>query len=245
MYKLKVILIDDDFKALDFLELKLSKLDNIQVLGKCETLIDGIKLIQITKPDIVFLDIELSSNSGFELLNFFESPSFKVICITGHPKYAIEAIKYRVFDYIVKPIIDIELKTAIDNYRLEYIEVPGSSKTQSYVDPLLDSGRISLLTNKGFEIFELDLITRLRADGSYCNLFFGNGQKIMTTRNLKYYEEKLINRNFVRINRQDLVNMCYIQKLHKGRYPILELKNGIQLQVSDRKRKTLRAILNQ
>ncbi len=238
---LDVILIDDDFKALDLLELKLSKIENINIIGKCETLIDGIKLIQISPPDIVFLDIELSRNIGFELLNFFESPSFKIICVTGHQKYAIEALRNKVFDYLVKPVNAEELSAAIRNYRLEFRAIPGSSKTKN--DPLLDSGRISLLTNNGFEIFELDLVTRLRADGSYCTLFFNSGQKVMTTRNLKYYEEKLNNKNFVRINRRDLVNINYIQRLHKGRYPILELTTGTQLQVSDRKRKLMREML--
>lgn len=240
---LKVILIDDDFRALDLLELKLSKLDSIKVIGKCEDLIDAIKLIQITSPDIVFLDIELSKNSGFELLKFFDSPRFKVICVSGHPKYAIEALKNRVIDFLIKPVNDMELKAAIDTYKSEFGSKSGPSKNPNPIDPVLNSGRISLLTNKGFEIHELNRVTRLRADGSYCTLYFEDGEKIMTSKNLKYFEEKLSTQNFIRINRQDLVNIQFVQKLHKGRYPILELKNGTQLHVSDRKRKVMREML--
>ena len=98
------------------------------------------------------------------------------------------------------------------------------------------------MTSKGFELFDTDRVVRLRASGSYSFVLLNDGEKIMTTKTLKYFEEKLKANNFIRINRQDLVNFNYVKQLLPGRYPILILKSGEQLQVSDRKSKIVKQI---
>ncbi len=231
----RVLLIEDDPKSTKLLESLLKKYDQLKIVGIANELLEAINFIQILEPDLIFLDIELSGHKGLDILNFFKSPSFKTICVTGHPEYAIEAIKHSVFDYLTKPILDDELDKSLQRF----------FEIKSHVDNLSQKEQqISLLTSKGFEVFKIQNIVRLEAESSYSTVFFNNGKKVITSKSLKFYEEKLDPTIFVRINRKDMVNVNHIVKLYKGRYPIIELSTGKELKVSDRKRKLIRQIMS-
>lgn len=236
-----MVIIDDDFKSLSRIRNKLAPFEILNIMGTFKDLMNAINFIQNNKVDVVFLDIELANASGLELIEYFDNPSFKIICVTGYQKYAIQAFRKGVFDYLMKPIQDVELKDAINKLQRSSLNKKEHSKNNK---PLLnESGQISLLTSKGYEIFDLNTIIRFRATGNYSIIFFSNGESIISARTLKFYDEKLINNNFVRINRQDLVNLVFVKRLLKGRYPLLELSNGETLQVSDRKRKYMRELM--
>lgn len=229
----RVVIVDDDFKCHALLKDKLDKFDQFKVVASAFNVEDAVKAISKEKPNLVFLDIELAGESGFDVLGFFKEFEFDTVCITGHPEYALKAIKYSVFDYLLKPIQDKEL----DSTLLKFF----SNKKKTIPISNTDfNEQLSVATPNGFELIDISNVVRIRASGSYSTIFLSSEKKIVTTRSLKFFEERLNNYTFIRINRQDLVNFGQVKRLFKGRYPILELKNGEQLQVSDRKRKLVR-----
>ncbi|MBL0155379.1 MAG: response regulator [Chitinophagaceae bacterium] len=111
---LKAIIIDDEQKGRMALKQKLHDYcSNVQVIGEAENGETGIDLINRLEPDIVFLDIEMPRMDGFEMLHLLPEKNFNLIFTTAYDQYAIKAIKYSAFDYLLKPIDIDELKSTV------------------------------------------------------------------------------------------------------------------------------------
>ena len=112
------IIIDDEKDACDRLEHLLLKINSVKVLAKKTNAGDGIKTIFKLLPDIVFLDIEMSDKSGFDIIREVRSKKIspKFIIVTGYSQYAIKAIHNAAFDYLLKPVDIHVLKASIDRY---------------------------------------------------------------------------------------------------------------------------------
>ena len=101
----KTILIDDDGSNLSSLGEKLSRnCPGLTIVAKCDNAADGIKAIEETPPDIVFLDIEMPVMNGFLMLQQLSYRDFALIFVTAYDHYAIKAIRYSALDYLVKPV---------------------------------------------------------------------------------------------------------------------------------------------
>ena len=238
---LTAVIIDDDIHAINTLKHMLRATKSVELVGHSKNFDGALDLIKTRNPEIVFLDMELAGGKGFELVKQFENPSFDIICVTGYPDYAIEAIKNMVTDYLLKPVNHTELNEAIRKCEHKKNQTKDQSLEVSPDD--LNVDKISLNTNKGIEFFLIQEIVRLEASGNYCTVFLTSGRKIVTSKTLKYFEQVLQDFGFVRINRQDLVQQTQIKSMSKGRYPNLHLYNNEILKVSDRKRKELRSLL--
>ena len=90
---LSVVVIDDELVALNLLASLLNNFTSIQlkVVGKATNLTEGIDLIKNTNPDLVFLDIEMPDGNGMEIFNLQLSQKLKIVLVTGHDNYAIDA----------------------------------------------------------------------------------------------------------------------------------------------------------
>ena len=111
---IKVVLIDDENHIRENLRTILnSNFNNIQIVGEGDSVESAIKIINETAPDLVFLDINLSGGSGFNVLDSIESLDFHVIFITAFNEFAIKAFRYNALDYLLKPIDVEQLKAAI------------------------------------------------------------------------------------------------------------------------------------
>ena len=117
---ISAVLIDDEFYAIDVLTQLLKNFTNtpVKVLGTANNLEEGIKIINSTKPDIVFLDIDMPNGSGMDIFKFFKKPEFKIIFVTAYNQYAIEALKNSATDYLLKPIDFNELSIALSKVAL-------------------------------------------------------------------------------------------------------------------------------
>ena len=116
MNKIKVILIDDEEKALESLHIKISRFfKEIEIIASCNNPKEAVHLINELKPDLVFLDIEMPVWSGFDVLAKINQPVFEIIFVTAYSNYAIEAIQNCAIGYVVKPIDNEELIHAINN----------------------------------------------------------------------------------------------------------------------------------
>src|SRR4051812_34979761 len=114
---ISAVLIDDESNALEVLEWQLKKYcPQGDIVGKSSNVPDGIELIKAKQPQLIFLDIEMPVQNGFNLLEAFEDPNFDIIFTTAYNQYAIKAFKFSAFDYLLKPIDADDLKGAVERY---------------------------------------------------------------------------------------------------------------------------------
>ena len=200
---------------------------------------EGIGLIEKYKPQLVFLDIEMPKMNGFEMLNVIKEKNFQVIFTTAYDQYAIKAIKYAAFDYLLKPIDIEELKTAVAK-----IADKETSETKKQVEllqqnmqhPKKQLNKLAVPTLDGLLFYDINDIIHLEANSNYTQIFFNNQTKILASKTLKDFEELLPQDIFFRVHHSHLINLNYIKKYIKGDGGQIELQNGTCVDVSRRKK---------
>ena len=239
MKTIKAIIIDDEERARNTLSsLLLNYCPEIDILATCSNVPDGVIAINIHKPDVVFLDIEMPDYNGFELLGFFREIDFDIIFVTAYSEYAIKAFEISAVDYILKPIDIDQLKNSVEKLKQKKLH----SQMQEQIELLKESykgddiRKIALSMSNGLTFVEVADIVFLEADGAYTTFFLKDGQKILVSKKLKFYEDILSNRSFFfRTHRSYFINVNFIKKYSRSENAIL-MDNGTSITISrDRK----------
>jgi DNA-binding LytR/AlgR family response regulator len=100
--KLKTLIVDDEPLALDLLETFIERMDNLELVGRCQNGIEAFNRLQNESIDLLFLDIEMPTLDGYELLKSLSNPP-QVVITTAYREYAVEGFELEVLDYLVKP----------------------------------------------------------------------------------------------------------------------------------------------
>lgn len=238
MTNLKAVIVEDEQSSREGLTNMLTDFcKDVSVVGQAGTVQEGIKLILKTSPDIVFLDIELPGESGFELLKYFPEGNFDVVFTTAYNQYAVKAFKMSAIDYLLKPIDLEELRNSIEKVRekkdLEYLK----DRVITLQNNLNNTfHKLALPVGDGIIFIELKDIIRLEAQGNYTVFHFSNKEKHLVSKTLKFYEELLSESNFFRINRTDLINLNYVQKYTRQKRPVITLTDGETLFLAETKK---------
>ena len=112
---LKTIIIDDETKGRQMIQRLLEKYcSDVNVVASADSAVSGKKMIEEHHPDLVFLDIEMPHENGFEMLEGMNAREFNVVFVSAHERYAMQAIKYSALDYLLKPINIGDLKAAVE-----------------------------------------------------------------------------------------------------------------------------------
>ncbi len=236
---LTAIIIDDEQKGRIALKQKLQDYcKDVQLTGEAENGEEGMKLIEKNKPDIVFLDIEMPRMDGFEMLLRLPDKNFHLIFTTAYDQYAIKAIKYAAFDYLLKPIDIEELKSAIS--KISSLPHIHTEKKLATLDENLRGknvfNKLAVHTLEGLLFFNISDIIHLEAQSNYTVIYFSNQHKITASRTLKDFEELLPPETFFRPHHSHLINLNYIKRYIKGDGGQIELQNGAYVDVSRRKK---------
>jgi two-component system LytT family response regulator len=236
---LTAIIIDDEKKGRIALRGKLEDYcPEVTLMGEAADGAEGLQLIRARKPDIVFLDIEMPRMDGFEMLRQLADKDFHIIFTTAYDQYAIKAIKYAAFDYLLKPVDIEELRAAIERVQ---------EKTQKQTDGKLEVlqqnlqhkhplGKIAIPTLDGLLFFNLSDIIHLEAQSNYTTIHFSNHPKLLASRTLKDFEDLLPTDMFFRTHHSHIINLQYIKRYIKGDGGQIEMQNGNYVTVSRRKK---------
>ena len=233
------IIIDDELKGRIALRQKLfDYCKDVHLIGEAENGEEGITLINILKPDIVFLDIEMPRMDGFDMLLRLQQKNFDLIFTTAYDQYAIKAIKYAAFDYLLKPIDIEELKTAVAKSNNNSQENTG--KKLEVLDQNLHTkvllNKIAIPTLEGLLFYNIADIIHLEANRNYTTIYFNNDLKLIASKTLKDFEELLPPDIFIRIHYSHLINLNFIKRYIRGDGGQIELKDGTIVDVSRRKK---------
>jgi two-component system LytT family response regulator len=237
---LTAIIIDDELKGRIALKQKLSDYcPQVALLAEAGDGAEGLKLIEEHEPKIVFLDIEMPRMDGFEMLKQLRDKSFHIIFTTAYDQYAIKAIKYSAFDYLLKPVDIEELKSAVGRVEQHLPYAQTAKKLETLEQNLHRQNplnKIAIPTLEGLLFFNIADIVHLEAQSNYTVIFFSNHPKLIASRTLKDFEELLPPAIFFRTHHSHLINLNYIKRYIKGDGGQIELQNGTYVDVSRRKK---------
>lgn len=228
---MKVVIIDDEKHVRDGLKILLNRYAYIQISGEASNLEEAKTLIEYTKPDLIFLDIMLKNETGFDLLDVISLIDFKLVFITAYNKFAIKAFKYNAFDYLLKPLdldeLDDTLKRLQSQKSLNKTQIELSRKNKDFKNLLIK-------TNRQIHVLVLEDIVRCEADQGYTHFYMKDGQHILSSKTLKEYNNILPEDLFIRVHQSHLVNKKYILSYDKQGFVVLQ--NQLKIPVSVRKR---------
>ena len=209
---INTIVIDDEQNARENLKLILEDFcPQINVLGEAGSADEARKLISKHNPDLLFLDINMPSEDGFELLESIENKSFSVIFITAHNQFALKALKAGAIDYIEKPIDIEDLQTAVS--KISVADKGAGNIDYSMIRTLLNeykddskSETIAVPTLSGYEIIKAEDIVHLEADESYTRIYLADGKKCTSSMTIARYEKVLDTNTFFRVHKSHIIN---------------------------------------
>ena len=219
----------------------------INIIGEAGNVADALELLQTVTPDLLFLDVEMPDGKGFDLLRQKTDIAAKVIFITAHNYYAVDAFRFSALDFLLKPIDAEELQQAITKAQIaldrENQEVKITTFLEYFEKDNKDKKLILKTTDKMY-ILEISKIIRLESSSNYTTFFVEDNQQIMVAKSIKEYEELLVNYGFFRIHQSNLVNLSFLSMYDKRNQQIM-LKDGALLPVATRKAQDLVKILDQ
>jgi len=244
--KLKVIIIDDEQRSREMLrKLIEAYVENVKVVAVAADVLEGLSVIQLHQPDVIFLDIEMPNYSGFKLIEHFEriypsenlSPEdmpdnrlpFDVVFTTAYEKYALKAYKVSALGYLMKPI-DIDDLISIFNkiFKKQALKLSADNK----VNPLTEiKSRLIFPTQNGLIYLFEEEIYYLESSNRYTAIYLTNGECLMTTLSLKDCRNKLMNSTFIRVHRSFIINLSHIQNYARGRDSFIILDNEKKVDV--------------
>lgn len=238
------VIIDDEKPARDSLELMLGHYfpDKVRIIGKAESLNEGILLIYKHNPDLVFLDIEMPEENGFMLFNYFQQVKFSVIFTTAYKEYAIKAIKVAALDYLLKPISVEDLREAISLYEKRLfsgIEKESIEKLIGVLNPPTNVEKIALPTFYGFQMEKTGDIIYFEADENYTKVHTISGKVLLVSRSIGDLEKTISPNTFFRIHRSYIVNLNFVKAFNRNDGYFVTMENGAKLDVAARRKDDL------
>jgi two-component system, LytTR family, response regulator len=223
----KAIIIEDEVRSRELLrDLIEANCEGLEIVALAGNVEEAVRLTRKHEPDLLFLDIELQTGTGFEVLQQLGDLSPAVIFTTAYDHYAIKAIKFSAADYLLKPIDVEELKEAV-------IKVLGRGKeTQQHLlnslihnlGHLQNSNPVLTLSLANeLEFVPVQEIIRIEAAGAYSVFYLADDRKIMVSKNLKEYEMLLTGHSFMRVHNSHIINLNKIKRMLKtdGGYAVM------------------------
>ncbi len=240
---MKVIIVDDIKDNVELLEYFINKYcPSVEIVGKAFNYDEAINLIQTSDFQVVFLDIKLDKNDGFDVLEKLHSSNVYVVFITAYEEFAIKAFKHDAVDYIVKPVGIQELKRVVEKLQ-NRIDSQTKEKTNINVKPIIDF--IAIPSVNTIELIKHKDLLYLEADGGYTTFYLNNGKKVITANNLREYEKVLNKSNFFRVHNSYIVNLSHVKKIYKTEGIYLEFYNSKTIiPIARRRYSDLRVSLN-
>lgn len=238
---LRALLVDDESKSRESLKILIEDFcEGVEVVGMASSVDEALASVEADAPNIVFLDIRMNKETGFDFLNKCKKINFQVIFTTAYSEYALDAIKFSALDYLLKPVNIEELKQAIAKAE----DKLSGSNLKEKVDFLLqnfktensENYKLVLPTAEGLMFINFKDILYCEASSNYTIINMRDGKKYVVSKTLKEYEDLLVNYNFFRIHNSFLINLREVRKYIKGDGGYVVLSNEKSLDVSKRKK---------
>lgn len=206
--KFKTIIVDDERLARRELRSLLLEFSEIEIVGEAENAHEAVKLIEDVKPHVVFLDIQLAGETGFELLTQVEK-TFQTIFVTAFDEFAIRAFEVNALDYLLKPVNPARLKKTIQK-----LAEPKTAFLPDNLRLLKTDDRLFLEIGGGRSVFlKINSISHIFAANDYSEVFTIDNNKYLIEKSLREWEARLPAESFARVHRGCIVNLESVERI--------------------------------
>lgn len=238
---LKAILIDDEPDCVRLLAHELAAYcPQVQIIGQTTSSEDGLRLIQVLQPDLVFLDIEMPRLNGFQLLEKLGSITFSLIFVTAYNEFAVKAFRFSALDYLLKPIDAAELQEAVRKAeRQQRLDVRQIDALRSQLHSHQLADKIAVPYQQGVIFLPVGEILYCESDSNYTKVIATQNRHFLLTRTLREVQEVLEERNFLRVHRQYVINLDHIKLFMKGEGAYLVMTNDVSIPVARNQKEKL------
>lgn len=245
---IKAVIIDDEVNNQELISNLLKSFsENVQVLGMANSVESAYQAINEYQPDLIFLDIQMPDGTGFDLLKKFDKINFKIIFVTAHQEFAIEAFKYSALDYLLKPLSPANLLAAVkkaeETMSGDELNLKLKILLNNIAEPIKNKKKIVLKTMERIYSVDLDDIIRFESDGGYTKVYLADGKRIMVSKTMKDFDDLLLDVGFLRVHHSHLINMNHLFCFEKAEGHVV-MKDDSIVPVSNRKKDHLLELLN-
>ncbi len=236
---MKSLVIDDSRLARNELKRLLKDFDTVQIIGEASNAMEALEKIENEKPDLIFLDIQMPGKDGFQLLEELDYVP-EVIFTTAYDEYAIKAFEFNALDYLLKPVQKDRLAGALS-------KISEKQERESAVsgERMTSSDQVFVKDGDKCWFVQLSEVRLFEVEGNYTKLYFGD-QKPMIPRTLNYLETRLDPKKFFRANRQQIINLNWIERIEpwfSGSIKIY-MKGGHEVDVSRRQTQRFKDLMS-
>ena len=238
--KLTTVIIDDEKNNAELLhELLSNYCDDVSVVGIAYSVEEGVRLMRKTKPQVVFLDIQMGDGSGFDLLNQMDRNDFDVVFTTAHEEYALQAIKALAVDYLLKPLTLEDVLIALKKIKKR------RKKEQASPESFQHKKVMAFPTTSGITFKPIGEIVWIEGQGAYSKIVFTNNESILMSTNIGEVEERLLGRGFFRIHNSYIVNINQVNEYKRLGSHNLIMSDGKVLTISRRRKEDFLKTMNE
>ena len=185
--KIRAIIVDDEPDSRESIKLMVTHFynDEIEIIDSVSSVREAVRSINSLKPDLVFLDVEMPNENGFQLFEYFgNNYDFEVVFITAFQEYALSAFRYAALDYLLKPIDYKQFGEAIQRFK-KIDDHYSRLKVDTYFNNLTHDHEINknilLPTKNGYNILKIKSILYCKADANYSNVYTLEGKSFFLT----------------------------------------------------------------
>ena len=245
----KALLIDDEQHNLDNLQAMLSTYcPQVDTCGTALNVDSGKSLLYIHQPDLLFLDIHMPQQNGFDLLRELPEHSFEVIFVTAYDQYAIQAMRFAAVDYLLKPVDISELQVAVDRAIKQRRLKTQNQQLENLMnllkaDTTKEDQRIALATVKETRFVKISEIIRCQSSNNYTTFYLTGGETLLVCKPIYEYDDLLKNYDFMRCHQSHSVNKKFIKSWKKEFGDFLLLTDGSEVPISRGKKEDLKKAL--
>ena len=233
------IIVDDEQHCIDGLMAMMQNrfADMVKIIAVCNDPVQAVQLINLHKPDMVFLDVEMPRLNGIDLLKMFANRNFEVVFTTAYEKYAVEAIKASAADYLVKPFSIDDLSDAIKRCR-EKLEINKKLSRAKATPGNIENVRFAITAQNGtMLIIDPAEIIWIKAESNYSTIFFTDRPKLLVAKTLKEFDEQLTPHQFFRVHSGSLINLLHVKLFQStGGEDFVQMKNGDKVELARRRK---------
>lgn len=234
--KIRSVIVEDETASRKALKDYLKKYcPQVEVIGEAQNIKEAVPLLHETKPQLVFLDVEMPFGNAFDVLEACQDIHFETIFVTAFSEYSLKALNTSAAYYLLKPISIEELVVAVNKVHQQILKNELFNRNKIILENFKEKApgkqQVILPTLEGFEVIKAESIVRLQGNGNFTDVYLDNGQKKMICRFLKHFSE-ILSFPFMRVHKSHIINVNFIKSYQKGNGGCVMLADGTEIDVS-------------
>ncbi len=203
---LNAVIVDDERLARQELIRLLDHYPEVNIIAEADSVDSASRVLNHQKFDVLFLDIELAGESGFDILEYIRDP-VEVVFVTAYDEYAIRAFDVNAVDYLLKPVNPRRLRKTINRLLQE------TARNASEPSALCMDDSVVIKADQSFQFVKLKDMLYIQAEGDYTRVRLSENKEIWTSKTMKVWEVCLPQKHFSRIHRSTILNINYIARV--------------------------------